>query len=295
MSSESNPQTSTTSTEEEDDATTTTTSLLNISPHVKQIVINVGTSIDPVLPAESMGPCARSIAIEPIVGHRIPPHPQVDVVHAAVSGHPGVASMNVYNEGGQSSSLAKPSTNSYWNSNRGRGDGRTVIVPVVTLSSVIHAVPNSTEIALVMTDMQGFDFAAVREAGPTLLERGVRFLKTEVWMNDHCTYHAENDFCRDWLPYMTRLGYDIRKLRESRFTRQFRFTGDAEKLRERCKKQLEDNPTRPGVTESAGLLTDTDAFWVRRGTPEDVPFPDCPNMKQPTRIFTSEEYATCGS
>src|SRR6056300_1270629 len=44
-------------------------SLLDIPPSTKQLIINVGTSIDPIMPPKSYGPCSHSIAIEPIVGH----------------------------------------------------------------------------------------------------------------------------------------------------------------------------------------------------------------------------------
>jgi len=263
--------------------------LLDIPKTTKEIVINVGTSVDPILPAPEMGPCAKCIAVEPIVGHNIQQHPQVSVVHAAVSEQSGVMSMNIYNNGAESSSLAKPSASQYWNTNTGRGDGRTIIVPVITLSSLISAVPNTTQISLLKTDMQGFDFVAIKEAGSILKQR-VRHIMTEVWMNDHYTYHANNDLCRDFLPFMTELGYELAA--DIKFdSRSITHSKTPEQIVAQCEKQLRDTPIRPGVKEGAGL-DERDAYWVRKDS-IDIPFPDCPNIKKPRKTFTPEEYATC--
>ena len=59
--------------------------LLDIPSSVKEIVINVGSNLDPLLPSKEMGPCAHTIAIEPIVGCKIPEHRQLSVINAAIS------------------------------------------------------------------------------------------------------------------------------------------------------------------------------------------------------------------
>lgn len=96
--------------------------LLDLSPSVKDVVINIGSYIDPIMPTKEMGPCAHAIAVEPIVGDKIPPHRQLSVIHAAVSDQPGVSSMKIYNNAA-SSSLAKIAKKDFWNSNANRGDG----------------------------------------------------------------------------------------------------------------------------------------------------------------------------
>ena len=257
-------------------------SLLDIPQSTKQLIINVGTSIDPIMPPKSYGPCSHSIAIEPIVGHDIQPHKQLSVIHAAVSDRPGVTSMNIYNTGGQSSSLAKPSQSNYWNSNTGRGDGRTIFVPVITLSSLLNAIPNTTEISLLKTDMQGFDYVAIKEAGSILTKR-VKYIMTEVWMNDHYTYHATNDLCRDFMPLMSSLGYELMKLSSSADT--------PDQIKAQCDVQLKNTPIRPQVEEAAGL-DERDAYWVRKDSVGEA-FPDCPNIKKLDYSYTNEEYATC--
>ena len=275
-------QQQTLSTEDKDSTHDEPISLLDIPRSTKQLIMNVGTSIDPIMPPKSYGPCSHSIAIEPIVGHDIQPHKQLSVIHAAVSDKPGLTSMNIYNTGGQSSSLAKPSKQNYWNSNTGRGDGRTIFVPVITLSSLINAIPNTTEISLLKTDMQGFDYVAIKEAGSILTKR-VKHIMTEVWMNDHYTYFATNDLCRDFMPLMTSLGYELMKLSSSADT--------PDQIKVRCDVQLKNTPIRPKVEEAAGL-DERDAYWVRKDSAGET-FPDCPNIKKLDYSYTNEEYATC--
>lgn len=182
-------------------------SLLDLPLSVKDVAINVGSNIDPIMLADKKyGPCAHNIAVEPIVGYKIPFHRQLSVLPAAVSSMPGVMSMRIYNENGVSSSLAKPAMTDYWNSEESRGDGRLAIVPVITLSSLLNSIPKRINVAFLMTDIQGYDFMAIKEARNTLKER-VTHIMTEVWYDDVYTYSGvHNDLCRDWLPLMTELG-----------------------------------------------------------------------------------------
>ena len=46
------------------------------------------------------------------------------------------------------------------------GDGNLLLVPVVTLSSIFQAIPDTAEVVLLKTDMQGFDFEAIKGAAP---------------------------------------------------------------------------------------------------------------------------------
>jgi hypothetical protein len=72
---------------------------------VKNIIINIGSNLDPIMPHPSLGPCARTIAVEPIVGCRIRSHPQLDVAAS-----PAVSTMKVYSFHGVSCSLANPTS-----------------------------------------------------------------------------------------------------------------------------------------------------------------------------------------
>jgi len=182
-----------------------TAPLLGFSPSTKDVVINIGSNLDPIMPAKELGPCARAIAIEPVVGCQIPPHPQLNIISAAVAGESGVMSMRIYNHNGVSSSLAKPAQEDFWNKG-GKGDnGKLVLAPVITLSSLLRSIPAFTKVSVLMTDIQGFDFAAIKE-GASVLKEKVTHLVTEVWKDDKYTYDAQNDFCRDWMPFMKKLG-----------------------------------------------------------------------------------------
>ena len=84
-----------------DDASTNDQGVLfNLPPSVKDIVINIGSNTDPIMPTKEMGPCAVAIAVEPVAGHEIPKHRQLHVLHAAVAPKPGVMSMTMYNRRG---------------------------------------------------------------------------------------------------------------------------------------------------------------------------------------------------
>jgi len=256
-------------------------------PSVKDIVINVGSNLDPILPSHDLGPCAVSIAVEPVVGCQIQSHPQLHVVHAAISKAAGIASMKVYNKAGVSSSLAKPTTKSGWNSNRKRGDGKLLLVPVITLTSLLESIPQTVRIRVLMTAMQGYDFVAVKAAGPAVFKRASHIL-AEVWENDVQTYSTENDLCRDWLPFMTKLGYTLIKVTDQA-TRKSITNKDAQMAR--CTKQLRESPERP--SNKFGL-SESDAQFVRNDA-VGQPFPDTtyrisPNMKP---HFTANDYAKC--
>ncbi len=267
---------------------------LDLPLSVKEIVINVGSNLDPIMPAYTMGPCALSIAIEPIVGCQIMNHRQLSVLNAAVSDKSGVASMIRNNVNGLSSSLASVAKDDFWNTRKKRGDGQRVIVPVITLSSVLNAIPGGVKVSFVKTDMQGFDFVAIRAAGQALRER-VTHILNEVWFGDIYTYKAENDFCRDWLPFMTELGYVLKKIdvQSGRFDGLKGELPDSEMIKAMCEKQLNEHPVRPTVEENSGLL-EGNAYWVRNDT-IDVEFPDCENL--PTfsqkHYFSEEDYVTC--
>ena len=188
-------------------------------------------------------------------------------------------SMMVYNTNGVSSSLAKPSKEQFWNSDKTRGDGKAMLVPVITLSSVINAIATETKISLIKTDMEGVDFVAIKEAA-TALKKRVTHLYTEVWFDDTRTYHAENDLCRDWLPFMTELGYVLVRTNGK--------GDDVKEIRANCDKQLKDRPVPPAVEESAGL-NEGDAFWVREDAVGE-PFPNCETT--PPK-FSATEYSSC--
>ena len=143
------------------------------------------------------------LAVEPLreVAAGIAYVPNRFVLTAAIGDHYGIALFNHY---AVSSSLLQPhSSDAGWTSN-GR-QGETAVVPLLPMAAVLESV-GEYECTLLKTDMQGMDFVGVLGAG-TLLTR-CRFVFAETYCNGFTSYKdARNDFQKDWLPHMTRLGF----------------------------------------------------------------------------------------
>ena len=69
---------------------------LTFPEKTQKVIINVGSSLDPAVPVVNDG-TTIVIAVEPIVGCRIPPLPYLQVIHAAVAAKPSLTTMQVYN------------------------------------------------------------------------------------------------------------------------------------------------------------------------------------------------------
>ena len=109
-------------------------SYLSLPPNVKRVMLNVGSFTTPVLPE---GDDTIAIAFEPIVGCEMKSHPNLYVVHTAVSANSSLATMQVYNRGISSSlSTANPG---WWNT--GKRHSGMKIVPTLSLATVIDSIP----------------------------------------------------------------------------------------------------------------------------------------------------------
>ena len=178
----------------------------------KAVLLNVGSSLEPVLPAATADDVV-AVAFEPLlhIAARIPEHPKLRVVPAAVSSFNGLRTMTVYNANGISSSLGPAAADSFWNTNASRGDGRLIVVPVLSLRTVLESFA-TVDIPYLKTDMQGADFAAIHsvvETDPAMLRR-IPYLLTEVWLHNEQSYLGfDNDLCRNWLPLMDDVGYTL--------------------------------------------------------------------------------------
>merc|ERR1711976_173059 len=59
------------------------------------------------------------------------------------------------------------------------------------------------------SDIQGADFETIKSVGKDM--KRIPWIATEVWHHNIQSYtNVNNDFCREWLPYMTSLGYIVR-------------------------------------------------------------------------------------
>jgi FkbM family methyltransferase len=262
------------------------------------VIINIGSNTDPVLPKQSDGPCARSIAFEPIVPYGIPKHEQLHVVPAAVADFDGLSSMHVYNNRGASSSLSEAAGPQFWNTKAARGDGRIQLVPTISLTTLLNSMLD-VDIKYLKTDMQGHDFRAISSAG-TLL-RKIPYIETETFPNDAIQYKdVFNDLCRDWLPYMTRLGYVLQAARNDKqqLIPEFQSTRVAE---ETCRQQLQRNPKRPVFNGTIDLKA-YNALWrlstvvhLNNDTTDSWDFPNLHPRRPHPGIpkFTAQDYAAC--
>jgi hypothetical protein len=245
---------------------------MDLPSHVSSVFINIGSNLDPFLPPAEYGDSAWTIAFEPIVGCDIKKHKQLMVVNAAVAAQEGLTTMYLYNSQGRSSSLSKPSYKGRWNTRKGMRDfgevdGSVRVVPLLTVENVLASIPRQIQVPLVKTDMQGHDFAAVSAGAQALVQR-VDYLFTEVYLDDISTYQdVHNDFCRDWLPFMSTVGYEFVYLK----TQAINYWGEEKVLNtsqveELCREQFRVNgqhrptPLRTGCNES-------DVLWRRRGAP----------------------------
>jgi FkbM family methyltransferase len=190
--------------------TTSSMPEIDFPPHISSIFINLGSNLDPILPPHNYSSNSLTLAFEPIVACDMKAHPLLLVVPAAVSPYSGLTSMYLYNKNGRSSSLSRPSKRSFWNTGR-QQDGTLVVVPTVTLRQILQAIPKRIRrIPYLKTDLQGYDWSVISSAGDDLRNRPVDYLYTEVYFDLVSTYKdVQNDFCRDWLPSMKDLGYDL--------------------------------------------------------------------------------------
>ena len=186
---------------------------VDLPRNASQVLLNLGCNLAPVLPHDT-NEDAVVLCFEPIpsVVRRIPAHPRLSTIPAAVSSFDGVATMHTYAKNAQSSSLGARAKEMDWNDDPARGDGDQFVVPVLSLRSV-YASLAGVHVSYIKTDMQGADFTAISSLPVDVLRR-TPFLLTEVWLENVQSYVGfRNDFCRDWLPFMTAAGYSLQFMR----------------------------------------------------------------------------------
>jgi len=260
-------------------------SLLRFPTGVTNVILNIGANVDPILPRKQDGPCTMAVVFEPIVPDKIKAHPRLQVISAAVSASPGLGTMTLMNHNAVSSSLSLPGASSTWNNNSNR-DGTLKFVPVLSLRNVLDSIPTDINIDFLKTDMQGHDFAAILPSGDAMAQRKIPRLMTEVYVDDVSTYQGvTNDLCRDWIPFMESIGYEL-----------VEFAGNVvtanEKFKKQCANQLMKFPERPPF--KAGL-NEINAYWRLPSIVSEAD--DSLSKYQYTYTnafeFSSEEYASC--
>ena len=182
---------------------------IDLPAQTKYVFMNIGSNNDPILPPAE-DPSIAAIAFEPVVYDQIKPAERLFVVPAAVAREGTMATMHIFpNNNGQSSSLFKLTDGGLLINTTSQ---KRVFVPVVPMASVLSGIAPNIHIWFLMTDMQGFDTAALR-AGGQLLQR-VHYVTAETWILGVAGYEgAQNDYCTDMLPLMLSLGFEPLGLR----------------------------------------------------------------------------------
>mmetsp|Transcript_2669 Transcript_2669/g.3065 ORF Transcript_2669/g.3065 Transcript_2669/m.3065 type:complete len:359 (+) Transcript_2669:543-1619(+) len=182
----------------------------DLPSNISSIILNVGSHRDPIVP-DPNNKCGLSIAVEPIVHAQIESHPQLHVLPAAVSTTTGVSTMHVYSQAGVSSSLAKSIRFASDDNDKSKSNMR--LVPTITMNQLLSSIPPHIPINFMMTDMQGYDYAAVKFGMKEIVKRQIPVIVTEVSIAGQYLYEGvDNDLCFHWIPMMTKHGYYLYKV-----------------------------------------------------------------------------------
>ena len=166
--------------------------------------MNVGSNTQPSL---SHDPQTVAIAVEPMVGCRIREQRNLHVLHAAVAANNTLAFMQWYNKFGESSSLGTATEKAEYTT---RYRGKRKIVNVISLTTLVESIPLTVKLWYLKTDMQGFDFDALRSAADVLRSGRAQYVMSEVWWDRYQSYAGQNnDFCLHQYPLMRALGYEL--------------------------------------------------------------------------------------
>lgn len=178
---------------------------IEIPTGITHVSINIGPSTTPI---EVDGDGNLLILVDPLpsVAAYLRQQfgtPHVLVYEAAISNFSGTAVFHEYNLKGMSSSLSTPTESASWNQN-----STSITVQVHTLKELLDAIPSNLAISFLKTDMQGYDFTAIKSAGNEL--KRVKRIMSEVFQDGKPSYaNTLNEYNRDWLPYMTGMGYTM--------------------------------------------------------------------------------------
>ena len=134
-------------------------------------------------------------------------------------------------------------------------------------------ISTQVHVSYIKTDMQGADYAAISSLPVDVLRR-TPFLLTEVWLENVQSYVGfRNDFCRDWLPFMTAAGYSLQFMRliyrehDNDLDQTQRDAWSAPWAADPHAKCAEDLALHPTPTTGCH---EADAHWIRNDTLADI-------------------------
>ena len=230
--------------------------------------IDIGANLDVIRPPQSNQSVAV-LAFEPVryidLKKSVKHETRLHVSPAAVSNEDGEAEMSVYHKYGVASSLGKPVDKQRLQHSRTTDiSGQRVArikVPVLSMQTVLSAVPARIEVWFLKTDMQGYDFKAIKGGG-NFLQR-VQYMKTECQINREQTYQGvDNDFCDHFWPFLTNQGFELIALMTDKL---IPYVVGPKSAGEWCAKQS-NLTVHPGGDHMA-----YDAYWVRSAGPRWPP------------------------
>jgi FkbM family methyltransferase len=181
-------------------------SVLPIHPNKTKVWIDVGTNVDPIVAPNKN---VYMILIEPQPRlaawneEAFPDPGQVACVWSAISETQGTVTLNVYEEYGKASSLSTVQDPARYKK------ANSLAVPSHSLKDVLHMVPKHIEIEMLKTDVQGFDFMALKSAGDEL--KRVKLITSELTgMRKDLDYNEYKNVQNDWQSvskYLEGLGF----------------------------------------------------------------------------------------
>lgn len=144
------------------------------------------------------------------------------VLNCAISGPPyagSVSTFHFYNDNGKSSSLSHADSPRHWtnkpgndpNSDYGPGPSGIDFVPVISLDTLLKAIPSNVMIPFLKIDAQGHDLAIVKSASKQQLNR-IEKIMSETYLTDWAAKAYRNDESNkldDWIPYMRSMGFSL--------------------------------------------------------------------------------------
>eukprot|EP00939_MAST-03C_sp_MAST-3C-sp1_P000582 g582.t1 len=127
----------------------------------------------------------------------------------------GIGTLQQLGINGLLSSLAIKPSPGYTEQHAGCESGTTSLtVPMLSLRTVIDAIPSKIRISMLKTDLQGYDFAVVKSAGSVALSR-VETILAETRLGTISSYVLpegvpSNHLVKSWFPYMNANGFVTR-------------------------------------------------------------------------------------
>jgi FkbM family methyltransferase len=147
----------------------------DLPPSIHSVIVNIGNDAKLSAPPEDTG--VAVIAVEPVLkkASQIPAHDRIFIVSAAIRDFSGFVTLN------------RP----------------LQIVPVLPMRKFLSSIPENVTILSLETDMQGFDYVALKSARASLLH--IRRIQSKVSCG--VTYKINrNDYHRDFQPLMQSVG-----------------------------------------------------------------------------------------